>query len=217
MGIIRLLNSLRIRIREVLNPLFAKGRRRRIKDLSFTLISNNCWGGHVYRYFGVPYTSPTVGLFFMAEDYVRFCSDLKYYLSLPLSFIPISQSKYANKNKRGQDLKCPIGLLGDVEIVFLHYQTADEAKEKWERRKARIVWDNLYFKFSEMNQCTPALLQQFAELPYHNKLIFTTRDYGLPNQIVFNEYRNKGEIENDTLNFRRYVNLVRWINGSLFE
>ncbi|WP_113846262.1 DUF1919 domain-containing protein [Enterococcus durans] len=25
------------------------------------IISNNCWGGHVYRYFGMKYLSPAIG------------------------------------------------------------------------------------------------------------------------------------------------------------
>lgn len=41
----------------------------------------------------------------------------------------------------------PIGLIDDVEVVFLHYKTFDEAVEKWNRRKSRINWDNLYNVF----------------------------------------------------------------------
>ena len=56
--------------------------------MSNTIISNNCWGGNVYQKFGLKYTSPTIGLFMIGEDYVKFCKNLRYYSTLNLKFIP---------------------------------------------------------------------------------------------------------------------------------
>ena len=39
---------------------------------------------------------------------------------------------------------CPIGILDDIEVIFLHYKSEDEAYQKWNRRKERIVWDNIF-------------------------------------------------------------------------
>ncbi len=38
-----------------------------VSRLDFSVISNNCRGGWVYRILKTPYLSPTAGLFFMAE------------------------------------------------------------------------------------------------------------------------------------------------------
>ena len=62
-----------------------KARRKQLLFTDFTIISNNCWGGLVYQYFGLPYTSPTVGLFIMDDDYIKFLENLDYYLSQPLA------------------------------------------------------------------------------------------------------------------------------------
>lgn len=53
-------------------------RKRKINNIDFTIISNNCWGGLVYESYGLPKNSPTVGMFFMAEEYIKFVSNLKY-------------------------------------------------------------------------------------------------------------------------------------------
>lgn len=60
------------KLREYTNPWFASVRRMKLNRADFTVISNNCWAGSVYRYFGLPYLSPTAGLYFFASDYIKF-------------------------------------------------------------------------------------------------------------------------------------------------
>jgi uncharacterized protein (DUF1919 family) len=90
----KLIGRVYVRIREKTNPFFAKSRREKLNSTDFTIISNNCWAGHVYRYFGLPYNSPTVGLYFYADDYIKFLEKLKYYINKPLKFISYQDSKY---------------------------------------------------------------------------------------------------------------------------
>lgn len=166
----------------------------------------------MYRYFSLPYDSPTVGLYFFSEDYMRFLSNLKYYLAQELFFIPIEKSRYKEELER-RGMTSPIGVLGDVEINFLHYKTEEEARIKWVRRSQRIHWDALFVKFSETNFCNRTLLEKFDSLDYKHKIVFTTRDYRLASQIIFKDYIGCEEVRNDTLHFRKYINLIKWING----
>ena len=166
----------------------------------------------MYRYFSLPYDSPTVGLYFFSEDYIRFLSNLENYLAQEISFIPREKSRYREELER-RKVTSPIGVLGDVEIVFLHYKTEEEARIKWARRCQRIHWDALYVKFSEMNFCNRTLLEKFDRLAFKHKIVFTTRDYGLNSQIIFKDYLGCEEVRNDTLHFRKYINLIKWING----
>jgi uncharacterized protein (DUF1919 family) len=46
-------------------------RRQLLNDHSFSIISNNCWGGFVYQYFGLKYSSPFAGLFLFSKDYLK--------------------------------------------------------------------------------------------------------------------------------------------------
>ena len=186
-----------------------------IKTSKFTIVSNNCWGGKVYRYFHLPYLSPTVGLYFFAEDYLKFCTEFSRYINENLTFISIEDSRYNLELTRKGERNVIIGKLDDIEIIFLHYHSEYEAKEKWERRKRRIQYDNLYFKFSEQNGCTKSHLKKFTDLPLPNKIIFTTRDYKLPNQIVFKNSVKGQEIIDETLGFK-YVSPIKYIRGQYF-
>lgn len=210
------IHNLRIKIREYTNPILGPYRRRKIKDLHFTIISNNCWAGHVYRYFSVNYMTPTIGLYFFADDYIRFCKDLKKYIDAELTFIDKKDSKHYEDHIE-RNTTCPIGKLLDVEIVFLHYKTEAEAYEKWNRRKARINWKHIVVKFSQQNKCCIKDLLEFDQLPYKTKFVFTTKDYSLDSQVIWHEYANQDEILNDTTNFSKRIDLVRFINQQKFS
>lgn len=157
--------------------------------------------------------SPTVGLYFFAEEYIKFIYNLKYYLSLPLEIVSYTDSKYKDILIQKKQTHCMIGKLDDVEMVLLHYHDPQEAKEKWARRCERVDWDNLIFKMSEMNYCTQEHLQAFDNFPAERKVLFVSRDYGLKSQVVWPEYRAIGEIKNDTTNFKKHLNLTQVING----
>lgn len=150
--------------------------KKRIKSRDFTVISNNCWAGKLYQYLDMPYLSPTVGLYFFADDYIRFVQNFEHYISMDLKFISYKESRYADVLLKKNEVDKPIGILDDVEIVFLHYKSEKEAYEKWNRRKKRINRNNLYFKFSKMNQCTEEHLRIFSELPYKQKFMLNIRN-----------------------------------------
>ena len=80
----------------------------------------------------------------------------------------------------------PVGMLGDIEVIFLHYRNPIEAKEKWKRRVERINWNNLVYKFSYMNGCNDSLLSDFELIQgvkkvcsrkmYHHPLVHQNLD-----------------------------------------
>ncbi len=211
------LDSAKVKIREKLNPYLAKYRRRKLNNKNFTIISNNCWGGHVYRYFNLPYDSPTIGLYLFSADYIKFIGNLKYYIEKEITFINYKDSKYKDELVKYNQVNIPIGKLDDIEIIFLHYQSEDEARTKWNRRKARIHWDNLYYKMSEQNLCSSDLLMQFDLIDLANKFVFVTKDYGLKSQVIFKDCSNMDFIPNDTTNFRKFINIINWLNGEPFK
>lgn len=220
----KFINPLKIKMREKLNPLFAPKRMEQLRkanngnNIEFTIISNNCWAGHVYRYFGLPYSSPTIGLFFFSEDYIKFVSDLKKYLALDFKFITYKESRFRKELETygGECIECPIGILGDIEVVFLHYKTPEDALKKWNRRKSRINWDNIYYKMSEMNLCTQEHLAVFDELPTSKKVVFTTKNYHLKSQVIWGDSFMEDSISDDTTNFQRYINLTDFLSGKPF-
>lgn len=53
--------------------------RKRLKNKEISIISTNCIGGVLSHDLGLQFKSPTVNLFFRAEDFIKFCENLEYY------------------------------------------------------------------------------------------------------------------------------------------
>ena len=184
-----------------------------LRNKDFTIISNNCWAGRAYQYLDMPYLSPTVGLYFFAPDYIKFVSDLRRYLDIPLRFIDPSESKYYEILQENNHTGKPIGLLDDVEIVFLHYKSQEEALEKWNRRKARVNFDNIFIKMSRMNCCTEDHIKEFDSLDFKNKFFINNRKpMRYQCEVYLDEEWNPAGMQSDTMPFPGKINLFKLLN-----
>lgn len=187
-----------------------------IHNKKVTIISNNCWGGNVYREYGLMNMSPTIGLFFFADEYIKFLNNLDFYLNAPLVLIDNHTSKYTEYfNDYGVDDKTIIGSIEDVEIVFLHYKSKDEVISKWNRRIKRIDMSNLLVKFNDQNLCTYNHLAQFDKLPFMKKICFTAKEYSeFKSTIQMIEYINETHVGNDTniKKTNKYLNIKKYLN-----
>lgn len=163
--------GIRLKVNKYRRRFFSNFRKRRLENTDFTIISNNCLGGMIYESYAIKKNSPTVGAFFMAEDYIKFVSNMKEYISYELKFIDPENSRYKSILKKDKRFgQYPIGKLNDIEIMFLYYENEKDAKEKWDRRCKRINWNKLIFKFNDQNLCTEKDVLAFSKLPYKNKL-----------------------------------------------
>ena len=206
--------------REKIEKFFYEARRFFVKLLvrkkDFSIISNNCWAGRVYQYLDMPYLSPTAGLYFFAPDYIKFVSDLKKYLDAPLEFISPEASRYFEELKKRNQLDKPIGKILDVEIVFLHYPTKEEAAEKWNRRKERVNFDHIVLKFSRMNLCTEKDIIDYFNLPFEHKAFVDTEKRSDNKGVVFfgaNEIDVlNNQVTNDSTIIRNKIKLVKLLN-----
>lgn len=205
--------TIRLKLRKFYIRLTCNQRRRKIKYDDFTIISNNCWGGTVYQSYGLKYNTPTIGLYFIANDYIKFIYNIKEYLSYDLQFIKFSESKKAKLT--GEKLNYPVGKLKDIEIYFMHYKTEEEAKEKWDRRKKRINWNRIIYKFSNQNFCTQKDVENFMKLPSENKICFVNNErYNIEGTIFIKQLFKSKDIKasyepfgnNKTININNYIN-----------
>ena len=185
---------------------------KRLRNKNFTIISNNCWAGIFYRNNNLEYLSPTLGLFFMAEDYIKFIYNIKHYINEELTFISLDDSKYKDYLKK-LNYNSPIGKIEDIEIMFLHYETEKEVKEKWNRRKQRINWDNIIYKFSDQNMCTYEHIKRFNEFNAKNKILFTTRKYEGINSIQIKEFSKSECVLDDIKTYKKYFNIYKYLNN----
>lgn len=145
--------------------LYKEIKRLRLKNRKPTIIASNCIGTFIYYDMKMKYQSPTINLSFDMNDFIRFLENLEWYLQQPV--IPYEDERF--------DFPC--GMIGDVEIRFNHYKTIEEAVSKWEKRKQRIDWSNLFIMAIDGYNCTYDTIRRFDALPYKNKVIFTHKPY----------------------------------------
>ena len=149
---------------------------------------------------------------------MRMLTNLKSFLDCELTFITVDESMYREELiHRGHQDK-PLGRLvvdGQcVEIVFLHYASKDEAKEKWNRRIKRINYDHLIIKNSYQNGFSDDMIKDFENLPYENKICFVHKPSFTGKSIrYYKGYENCQELLNDTNDFKRYINLNELLNS----
>lgn len=144
---------------------YKEWKRRKLKNHAPSIISSNCNGEFIYYDLKLPFLSPTINLSFDMNDYVKMLENMKWYLDQPI--IECNDSRFS----------CPTGMLGDIEIRFNHYKSFKQAVEKWNIRKNRINWDNLFILAIDGDGCTYESIERFDRLPYKNKVIFTRIPY----------------------------------------
>ncbi len=139
-----------------------KRNRARLANPNPTVFASNCNGGVMTHDLGLQFRSPTVNLYIRPKEYVRFLDNLQHYL-YEAQFVPGGGTDY------------PVGILDDIRVDFVHYQSFDEAVAKWNSRLERIDFDNAFYVMTERDGCTHDDLVAFDELPYRNKVVFVSK------------------------------------------
>lgn len=140
-------------------------KRRKLKNRNFTILCSNCMGGIIYHLVSDKFLSPTVNLRIDSKEFFKFLNHMDYYMSLQIDF-------YDDLN-----ISYPLGKLGDITIHFNHYHTKEEAVLKWEERKKRINWNNVYIITNDLDGVTEEDINSIKDFPCHNIIVFTHRHY----------------------------------------
>ncbi len=159
--------------------------RKKLKNRDFSLIASNCNGGFLLHDLGMRFNSPFINLWIGCRDFLDIISDLKGYMSEELTFVKEDGIDY------------PIGCIRGARIYFKHYQTEEEARQKWNERKARINYDNLFVMFTDRDNCTHEDMQYFDSLPLEHKIIFTNKKYpDIKSAVYISGFDDKPEVGN---------------------
>lgn len=212
--------TIRLKLRnKVYLPLTKNLRRKKLKDNNFTIISNNCWGGTVYESYGIKKLSPTVGMFIMPEDYLKFVANLDYYLKQPLEFIDPDDSKWREVLQKKSNWKTYlVGKIGDIELQMLHHHNEDVARRKWESRIKRVNKNRLIFKFNDQNGATREQIERFMKLPLENKLCFVADEtFQVTKEVIVikqpKKYKMRGIMASrEPFGNSKYINITDYIN-----
>lgn len=167
-------------------------------DDDTSIITSNCFAGRIMQDLGMKYNTPTLGLYFMYPDYIEFLQHLEYYLTeAKIQFV--EHSKYPLGDERRADWTnkrhwYPIGLLdGKVEVHFLHYHSEEEAATKWYRRAKRVNFDKLLVVGMDQNLCKEEDMKNFENLPFQNKIFFSSKPVPGKSIVFMKEFAGKGQ------------------------
>lgn len=207
---------LKRKIRHHFRNYYQRKDRERLENKDFVLISRNCWGGQVYQWLGLPYNTPFVGLFLFGPCYMKLLRNFDNYMQMDLEFRKISKYPDAYNNH-------PIGVLGDIEIHFQHYESVQEAKDKWARRKARMLaydMDDYFFSICDRRGITDDDIRAFHKMPFKNKISFSFNSIkGLQNlkhiKFIQDFTKKNGTPPNGRKRFKLtflYFDLVHYLN-----
>lgn len=144
-----------------------------------TFISQNCIGGVLYHDLGLPFLSPTINAFIPEPGFVKLVLDLRHYMEQELVI------------RWGEEY--PIGTLDDVDIHFMHYNTCKEAKEVWEKRKARINWDRIFVLGTDRDGFDAETYEQWKQISYP-KILFTAHPEFVEDAVYCPEYAADGQV-----------------------
>jgi uncharacterized protein (DUF1919 family) len=187
--------------------------KKRLKNKSFCIISNDCWGGELYSYFNVKYNTPFIGLYIMAPCYIKLLQNFNDYMKLNLEFI--EKSKYNEVNELKKNKQFPTAILGDIEIQFLHYNSKEVALEKWNRRKVRMDFNNLFFKFDgQKDLANIELMRAFDHLDYNHKICISKSQ---TKEIKSNVFCPNWEQDGAKMFLKsiKHFNITKWLNSAL--
>ena len=135
---------------------------------NISIFASDCTGGMIYHDFHMQFCSPLINMFLMADDYVRFCKDISYWIDRPMIEVDNTGFPYPLARLDGRD--------GGVMLHLVHYKTVREAQEIWNRRKSRIIWDRMFFIMNDRNECSKKQIKAFERLPYENKVFFSHKN-----------------------------------------
>lgn len=204
----RIIEAIKWRAGNILRPVKTRKLKKRIKNKNFSIVSSNCIGGFISHDLGVRFNSPTVNLYIGTQDFVKFVEDIHEYLNFDLLFD-------GKDEKQGY----PIGRLKDIQIHFVHYKSFDDAKSKWNERKNRINFSNLFIIMTDRDDYTDELLERINLIKYP-KIIFTSKSPKYDFQVQIKKYRSKncvGEIHrysgfSGKRIYEKYFDYISWLN-----
>lgn len=180
---------------------FVKKSKNNFKDI--TILSQNCLGGIIYSDMNQMFLSPTINLFFESNDFLKFVNNLDFYL---------------NCNIQMHWERWPIGVLGDIKVNFMHYNSCEEAMNAWNNRKQRVNLDKIFVLCTDRDGFNNETYELWKTIKYPKLLLTNKEEYSL-DSMLFKEYRDLPHIPDIIGNRKIYKNnvLVNKLNESFMR
>ena len=155
--------------------------------------------------------SPTINLFIPVEDYLNFIVDLKYYSNCTIEEVKTDKSYPVGKIV-ANDIEHK-----DIYIHFQHYNSFEEAYEKFKERYSRINYDNIYYILEFYDDLYDfEYLKKFDELPI-NKIAIVHKNFPeIKCAVTVNCYKDGKPIgkilKHKGISGKRYLDEINYVS-----
>jgi len=134
-----------------------------LREQPISILSDNCFAGLLYHHLDLPFTTPTINMWFPAMDFVKLASDPHRYMQEDMVFDTW-------RWQADEKYDYPVMRIGDLHAHCNHTTSAAAAAESWNKRKKKLDYDRI---LSVMRAHSPAELDAFERIP-GRKLCFTS-------------------------------------------
>lgn len=165
--------------------------RERYKKLggkeNITILSPNCIAGEIYSLLGLKFNSPTINGSMKRKDFFKFCSNLDEYLKI---------EPYISGHSNGHPiLSLKSNELDKIDIRFVHDNNDDIVLENWNRRKKRIIKDEIYIicdnKGIYGEELDDGEVKKINNVKSKKTIIFVSRNKDFPNTYLLSKKQIK--------------------------
>ena len=132
-----------------------------------SIISNNCFGGCIAKDYHMEFCSPTINLQILPEEFPKFCANIRHYMDAELvEYTELSDEHktYCERMFGYVPMEYPMGLIDDILVVFQHYESFAESKECWDKRKARVDFNDMCYFLHAKNETYADCVKEFLAL-----------------------------------------------------
>lgn len=164
---------------KIIKKIVDKHYRKRLTNTDFTILCPNCIGGVIYNRLGQRFNSPTIDLSINTSEFGYFLENLDYYISQDMI-----DGGLNSHNKPVGIIKGDGNGIPDIYINFIHYDSFEHGRDKWNERKKRIKKDNTYvimYDINDLNEddynkagyASEDDLKKFESFKCNNKVLLT--------------------------------------------
>ena len=180
-------------------------KRRKLKNKNPTIIASDCFGSLMYANLGLRFNSPTINLFFSREDFITFCQNLPGFLKEEVQEVTDETVNY------------PVGQITadgrTIRINFRHYHSFEEAKAKWNERKQRVDYTNIFIVLVVASGIRQEDVTAFDALPFENKMLVVDRKItDSPSIVTHKVFSQKNYRPGMILRYKTNVSLKRYMD-----
>jgi uncharacterized protein (DUF1919 family) len=132
------------------------------KKEEYSIISNNHIAEEIYKDMGMPFRSPTIGLWFDGNGFLDFVKDVRFYSTCELLDVTPDNSAYPVGELNAED-----GLHASIKVHFAAYSSFQQAKDCWKKRFAQVDYDHIcyIFEFNDDVYDCSWVMSMYSALP----------------------------------------------------